>query len=316
MLVDYAFPLHPSTAALRAAGATGVSRYLSRRTPAALGKIVTAQEYQQLLADGFEVVLNWEYDARDYLGGAMAGANHAREAINQATALGYPRGCVIIGSADADVSRADWLGTGRPYYYAFSTGLRIAGYRPGIYGPYDVLTWAREDDVADIFWQAGMSTAWSQGRNRNLWPGAHLRQRRQVIIDGADCDVSDIIQADYGQTGGTNMAISDADWALALRLIKNIERVVTYSTDSSKSTIPGLDYGYDGQGATHMVPNPTVLILDTIKALQLAGPLVDLDEADRVTIVAGLTEALAPLIPTPAQIATAVLDEQHRRDAA
>jgi hypothetical protein len=210
IVVDYAWG-RPSIAALRAAGATGVSRYLSRVTPSTVGKIITAQEYQQLLAAGLAVVLNWEYDARDYRGGAMAGANHAREAIAQAQALGYPRGCAIIGSADTDVTRADWLAPGRPYYQAFSTGLRIAGYRPGIYGPWDVLEWAREDGVADVFWQAGMSWAWSGGRNRNVWPGVHLYQRRQQTIGSADCDVSDIIQANYGQTGAGVIDMDQAE---------------------------------------------------------------------------------------------------------
>jgi hypothetical protein len=212
----------PPVDAMRAAGVSGLCRYLSWLyrwggvTHSYINpKIIQKPEFDALLAAGFAVALNWEYDPRDYLGGATAGGSHAQEAIRQARALGYPSGCVIIGSADTDVSRTDWLGTGRPYYTAFSAALRLAGYRAGIYGPWDVLTWAREDGVADVFWQAGMSTAWSGGRNAALWPGAHLRQRRSTFIGGYDCDINDIIKADYGQFGGA-MAVATYDQQMTI----------------------------------------------------------------------------------------------------
>lgn len=84
---------------------------------------------------------------------------------------------------------------------------------------------------------------------------------------------------------GDDMAISDADWAYVKRLVTNIERVATYACDPGKTTIPNLDYGYDGQGATHTVPNPTALLLNAVRSVQVGG--VDLD---------ALAARVAPLV--------------------
>jgi hypothetical protein len=199
MLVDYAFKPWPSTAALKAAGASGVSRYLSYVNSRTAPKIVTKAEYDALLAAGLAVVLNWEYDTHDFTNAGFDARLAANEALRQARALGYPDVCPIYFSVDFDATAGQWS-TIAARFRAVNAVLGVA--RTGIYGPWDVLEWARRDGVAAWFWQAGMSTSWSAGRNRNLWPGAHLRQRRTATIGGADCDINDIIQADYGQVGG------------------------------------------------------------------------------------------------------------------
>lgn len=192
----------PSVDSLHAAGVTGVIRYLSLPQGNTVWKRITAAEYDTLRAAGLDVLLNWEYDALDWLGGAAAGTAHAAMSAQQAQALGYPAGCAIAGSCDFNITQTQWQTAGRMYAMAFSTGLRAAGYKAGVYGPWDVLGWCQQLQTFDVYWQAGMSTAWSGGRNANLWPGAHLRQRRHVTIGGIDCDYNDVIQANYGQAGG------------------------------------------------------------------------------------------------------------------
>lgn len=196
----------PSYTALRAAGVSGVLRYLSWLyrwggvTHTYINpKIIQKAEYDGLTANGYGVALNWEYDYLDWLGGASAGTAHATEAVRQAKALGYPAGHVIYFSADFNMSRSQWDAAGHGYATAVATTVRAAQYLPGAYGPYDVLTWCRDAKVMDRFWQAGMATSWSGGRNANAWPGAHLRQRRHILIGGIDCDANDILISDYGQ---------------------------------------------------------------------------------------------------------------------
>lgn len=205
----------PSYTALRAAGVSGVLRYLSWLyrwggvTHTYINpKIIQKAEYDGLTANGYGVALNWEYDYLDWLGGASAGTAHATEAVRQAKALGYPAGHVIYFSADFDMSRSQWDAAGHGYATAVATTVRAAQYLPGVYGPYDVLTWCRDAKVMDRFWQAGMATSWSAERNANAWPGAHLRQRRHILIGGIDCDANDILISDYGQyaPGGGSMS--------------------------------------------------------------------------------------------------------------
>jgi hypothetical protein len=186
-VVDYSGAC-PGVSALRAAGAVGVVRYLSWLPNP---KVITTAECATLRAAQLGVSLVWEYDARDWLSGAAAGAQHAAEAVRQARALGHPYGAGIYGAADFDMVSSSWTSSARGYAVAFRDGVRAGGYRVGVYGPYDVLTWCLLLSY-DLYWQAGMSSSWSGGRNASPWPGYHLRQRRAATIGGTQCDISDI----------------------------------------------------------------------------------------------------------------------------
>lgn len=183
---DYTAPIPPS--ALQSAGITGVSRYLSYQPNP---KVIQAPEYRALVNAGITVMLNWEYDAHDWA--TTHGTAHAAEAVNQAKALGYPAGSIITGSADFDMTSAQWSGLGRTYALAFAAGVKQAGYRAGVYGPVDVLVWCRDLGVFSFYWQAGMSTSWSGGRNRNPWSGANLWQTHHGTVNGQDVDISTVI---------------------------------------------------------------------------------------------------------------------------
>lgn len=193
-VIDYAWG-RPAPAILQKAGASGVARYLSWLPN---GKVIDREEYSALRGAGLAVILVWEYDARDWAGGNLAADRHAAEAIRQARALGHPPGAGIYGAADWDMTSTQWTSAARSYAETFRNRITAAGYRPGVYGPSDVLGWCKGLGYA-LFWQAGMSTAWSGGRNATPWPGAHLRQRYPIRVDGVACDINDILQADYGQ---------------------------------------------------------------------------------------------------------------------
>lgn len=195
IVVDYSAS-RISPAALKAAGVVGVCRYLSAP---GLSKVIHKPEYDELRAAGIDVTLNWEQFATDWLGGASAGAAHAASAVAQANALNYQNTSphkVIPGSADFNMTRAQWLSSGRAYAIAYAAGIRAGGYRPGVYGPYNVLQWVKEEGIMDAFWQAGMSWSWpnNDARPPKLpWPGAHLVQRRHITIGGVDTDLNDIL---------------------------------------------------------------------------------------------------------------------------
>ena len=192
--VDYTSRIPP--ALLAAYGVSDVSRYLCY-SPIGDWKKIHQPEYDELMNGGFGVTLNWELDARDWVN--ANGAAHGFEAVKEARNLGYPTGCTIIGSADFDMTLDQWKSSGRKYAHDFATTLISSRYRPGVYGPFDVLTWVRDAGYMDVFWQAGMSTSWSQRRNAELWPGAQIRQRHHLNINGHDTDMSDILVPNWGQ---------------------------------------------------------------------------------------------------------------------
>lgn len=208
----------PPVDAMRAAGVTGLLRYLSwTGSRDTLGKVIHQPEYDQLRAAGFDLVLNWEFSASDWLGGASAGQAHAAEAVRQASALGYAAGCAIPGSADFNMTLSQWNTSCASYARAYSQGIRAGGYVAGVYGPWDVLTWCQQLGGFGMFWQS-MSTAWSGGRNAHQWPGAHLWQRRSGFVGGFGVDFNDVLQADWGQygvdaanTGGTMADFDPSD---------------------------------------------------------------------------------------------------------
>lgn len=198
-VADYTHRIDP--AALKAAGVVGVCRYLSYPVPS--GKVIGRAEYDELRATGIEVVLNWEFDNTDWLGGAPAGAAHGKEAARLAKALGHPAGSPIPGSADFDMTAGQWSSSCRAYAAAFRDALHAGGYAAAVYGPWDVLSRCRDLGGFAMFWQS-MSTAHSGGRNANPWPGAHLRQRFQTSVAGHEVDHNDILRDDWaGDPVGT-----------------------------------------------------------------------------------------------------------------
>jgi hypothetical protein len=175
-----------------------VSRYLSWLPN---GKVIDKAELSQLLAKGFHVALNWEFDAQDQLGGAVAGNQHATEAVKQAKALGYPAGCTIYFSADFDTSEAQQA-TVNAYMTAAGKVVHAAGYRIGIYGGYYVVKRAFDAGVTDDGWQ---TYAWSAGQ----WDDrAAIRQDQNGIsVGGADCDHNTRVGQTYlmGQAAPTTV---------------------------------------------------------------------------------------------------------------
>ena len=96
--VDYAWA-RPSPASLKADGFGFVARYLSYDTT---GKNLSAGEANALIAEGLDVVADWEWGAQDALQGYALGVQEAQAAEAQAKADGQPAGRPIYFSIDFD----------------------------------------------------------------------------------------------------------------------------------------------------------------------------------------------------------------------
>lgn len=192
--LDYTSRISP--AALKAADVSLVFRYIAPQK----WKVITPSEYAELKANGIRVILNWESSADDWRDGDNGGSTDGRLAVAQARALGYPAGSVIVGSADYDATNKSQIVA---YARAFKAQVNAGGYQAGVYGPWDVLSWVQEVGGYTFYWQAGMSTSWSGGRNRNRHPSANVRQRGHKSVGGHDTDWNEIISL----PGSTNTVI-------------------------------------------------------------------------------------------------------------
>jgi hypothetical protein len=188
--VDYAWA-HPSTTALRQAGYTFVSRYLSWDAP----KNLSPEEARALKAAGIDIVCNWEAVANEARQGYAKGVTSAREAQRQAVTCGQPAGRPIYFSVDYDAPLSDQAALNA---YFDGVASVIGRSRTGAYGGYPVIS--RLFDAGKITW--GWQTyAWSGGR----WDArAQVRQvQNNILVGGVDCDRDEAWTTDFGQWGAT-----------------------------------------------------------------------------------------------------------------
>jgi hypothetical protein len=178
--LDYSFG-RPNLDIAWAQGFRFVARYLSWLPNS---KVINPGELSALRAKGFHVALNWEFDAKDALGGAEAGHTQATEAVRQAKSLGYPAGCTIYYSVDFDEA-PDQAPTVAQYFQAAGSVTHAGGFRIGAYGGFYVIQRLFDAKLIDDGWQ---TYAWSGGQ----WdPRATVRQvHNGVTVGGADTDLN------------------------------------------------------------------------------------------------------------------------------
>lgn len=288
--VDYAFlPEHPSIPGLASAGIQFACRYLG---PGTSDKHLTPSEADELAAHGIAIVANAEGAATGLLGGYKTGFDWAAQAADQAHDCGMPPGRPIYLSADWDVISGQW-----PYVRQALQGAAEAlggPHRVGIYGSAKVMEWARNDGVAQWFWQ---TYAWSGGR----WAaGNNIEQYRNgVSLAGGTVDLNRALTIDYGQWRGTAMTDEDlqellnhartasmVNWATTNRtwaILENHEACYyTIGSEELKYLNPR-----DGQMYSRMEPNGIHAALKEIKEL--------ISEADAPTLEL-LTAALKKVL--------------------
>lgn len=246
--IDYAFA-RPDPAAIKAAGYTGVLRYVCPKNRSTEGKIITASEVVSLRARGLDVTLNFEWYERRPLEGFAAGVADAQLADSQADGVGYPKDCAVYYSVDFG---ATW-----PAVAEYFRGIHTASRRPvGVYGGVGIIQAAQAAGYARFGWVTNAASwsgfpSWSMVQSYALnHPGFHLLQHLHsntpLHIAGVPDEAFDpntIVAANYGQWAANpkGLFVDDADKAL---LNAQIERVIgTLQTNMKAEWIPAIVAG-------------------------------------------------------------------------
>lgn len=194
-LLDYAGG-QIAGADLAAAGITGVCRYVTSGGTELPAKQLTGEEFTDLVANGIQVVFNWEAGATNMLGGAAQGTQDAQAALANVLALpGIPAGYqpVIYFSADFDATPDNQ--TPINAYLQAAAAVLGGSQFVGIYGGYWPLSRALDAGVCQWAWQ---TEAWSGG---NVDSRINLMQRNSLgyqTIGGVQADVDEAHTDDIG----------------------------------------------------------------------------------------------------------------------
>jgi hypothetical protein len=186
----------PSGAALKAAGASFVARYLTDGAPNLPLKRLTPEEANDLRANGIAIVSNWEsYETRMREGyqAGLADATAAREWHHH---CGGPDEAVIYFSCDYDEPEADQQGVND--YLRGCCDVLGGPERVGIYGAYYVCKRALDAGVAKFMWQ---TEAWS---GPNIDSRVNIMQRNNMGYEhpgGVEADIDDAHTDYFGQWG-------------------------------------------------------------------------------------------------------------------
>lgn len=178
-----------SGASLAANGVTFVCRYLSSGGASLPYKQLQASEFADLVANGIQVVFNWETTSTMMLGGQPQGVADAQQSLNYVLGLpGVPAGYrpVVYFSADFDAT-PDQQAVINAYLQGAAGVLGGVEY-VGIYGGYWPLSRALDAGVCKWAWQ---TEAWSGG---NVDSRINIMQRNSLgyqTIDGVQCDINE-----------------------------------------------------------------------------------------------------------------------------
>ncbi|MCS4491590.1 DUF1906 domain-containing protein [Corynebacterium sp. ES2794-CONJ1] len=199
-VLDYSAGV-PSAAAVKASGAAGAVRYVSRPRPDALwmlGKPVGLRETRDFAANGLSTASVYQFGkgpTADWRQGAYGAAIHAPQAIALHKAAGGPTGRPIYVAIDDNPTWAEYDQLIRPYLRAFQEALLLGGYSMGVYGNYNTIEWASRDGLGSFYWQHDWG---SQGRIHPLTT-IHQKAGQQRTVDGILVDVNNVYARDWGQ---------------------------------------------------------------------------------------------------------------------
>lgn len=184
-----------SGASLKANGVTAVCRYLYGAGTGLQYKQLVKSEADDLIANGIEIVSNFESSADRMLGGAAAGKADVQSALAVHHECGGPDPARIYFSADWDAA-PEQQGPINDYLKACADVLGVDN--TGIYAGFWPLSRALDAGVCKLAWQ---TEAWSGG---NIDSRINLLQRNGVgykYIDGVPTDVNEAHTDDFGAWG-------------------------------------------------------------------------------------------------------------------
>lgn len=186
--IDYAFDRDKiDLSKLPGLGYHFIIRYLG----GSKSKDLTLDEAKKATQLGLSIVCNWESSSSRALGGYNNGVADAREALRQAAAAGMPAGRPIYFSIDFDASLAQQSVINQ-YFDGVRSVMPLS--QIGAYAGYFVLQ--RLVQAGKITWK-WQTYAWSSG---HTLANIHIKQEKNgVMIAGADSDIDESFQSDFGQ---------------------------------------------------------------------------------------------------------------------
>jgi hypothetical protein len=164
---------YPGGAALRAAGMTGVVRYVGI---GGAGKRLTAAEYADLTAAGLRVLGVVESTTTEADNGYGAGVSDAKAALADIDVLTDGRGLDFVFATN---DKPTYIPADVDYVRGFADVLGVS--RTGAYGFADFLTAVHDAGLAAVYWQAGEPPS-----TTGTGAFAHFWQRQGTPGDATD----------------------------------------------------------------------------------------------------------------------------------
>jgi len=270
------------------------------------GKGLTASEYADLKAHGLDVGLVYEGTATGMLNGRNQGISDARAAQAQIEALGLPADSVVYWAADFDCYTTGQFAACDAYVDGWLAIIPLA--RTGGYGGLYYLQHVHATGRASYLWECA-STSFRHGVSPASVP-LHLQQTT-LTPPVSDCDLNNVIQANYGQIGAltpttpTIEIIQEADMPL---LVHNV-------TDSTMHLLGDKPYTFGQEvlaGGGYTAAQARDLVEKVLKAE--AGTATDVNALELAVLEQIWSEiypqpATSASAPTIAQIETAISTE-------
>ena len=173
----------PGGAALKAAGFSGVLRYVG--TPGRT-KNITSAEYADLIAHGLQVLLVYEDTTSDALGGYSAGVAHAQAAATDAHNCGIPTSVGIAASSDMHLTAAQ-VTVALEYVRGFRDTLGKP--QAGVYGFSELVDPAQAAGYVGWTWKCGTAPSAAEQAWLTFWQ--RNSGTTETSVNGISCDIND-----------------------------------------------------------------------------------------------------------------------------
>ena len=205
-LIDFSAGV-PSAASIKAAGHSGVVRYISPPRAAWMkAKPMERREVEDLQAHNMDIVVCWQYGAgtpqdSDVMRGWAGGVADALAAEDQLKKVGL-EGWPVFFCADFDATVQQYNSTIRPYLEGAASV--IGKERVGLYGHSKIIHWAGPEtrviaEVAPGRFLGWQTRSWSGGVIANRYAVLYQRVHNTPGPQGVQIDINDTLHDYYGQ---------------------------------------------------------------------------------------------------------------------
>ena len=250
----------PSVAELKAAGVTGVMRYLvppANVSSSAQWKAITPAEFKTYIDGGIDVWLNYEWYESRCMEGAPAGQQDGTWAAQLAYSCGYAHGAVIPFSHDQ--SSGD-NATIKAYMQAAQAAMdaQPGGYRVDMYGPAQFVNAQVQDTSSPPThgWQPG---AWSG----KVWQGvAHVYQDSYGTYGTPAIAETDYNRVMKDGPFGTHLQTLSGGTTPTVPSLTEVEMFLLSAPGGMYLVSGGYYKGLDGEEYAQVVSVPGIQTLD------------------------------------------------------